>query len=78
MTAATTPARIIKGVREQVRACYVEVHGAIPLAQGEQGGAHRRGARRANAMRRAPFGTANEVADRDMRWYLDEHVEVSL
>src|ERR1700730_11947172 len=24
-----------------------------------------------NAMRRAPFDTANEVADRDMRWYLD-------
>jgi hypothetical protein len=49
---------------------------------GEQGGPSiepvRRGARRANAMRRAPFGTANEVADRDMRWYLDEHVEVSL
>src|ERR1700730_16504087 len=29
-----------------------------------------------NAMRRAPFGTANEVADRDMRWYLDEHVDM--
>src|SRR5450756_1643760 len=29
-----------------------------------------------NAMRRAPFDTANEVADRDMRWYLDEHVDV--
>src|SRR6478672_8065441 len=29
-----------------------------------------------NAMRRAPFDTANEVADRDMRWYLDEHVDM--
>src|SRR5450759_5366904 len=29
-----------------------------------------------NAMRRAPFDTANEVADRDMRWYVDEHVDV--
>ena len=23
-----------------------------------------------------PFDTANEVADRDMRWYLDEHVDM--
>ena len=29
-----------------------------------------------HAMRRAPFDTANEVADRDMRWYLDEHVDM--
>src|ERR1700731_505927 len=29
-----------------------------------------------NAMRRAPFDTANEIADRDMRWYLDEHVDM--
>src|ERR1700724_2461667 len=29
-----------------------------------------------NAMRRAPFDTSNDVADRDMRWYLDEHVDM--
>src|ERR1035437_1706204 len=29
-----------------------------------------------NAMRRAPFDTANEGAARDMRWDLDEHVDV--
>ena len=28
------------------------------------------------AMRRAPFDTPNDVADRDMRWYLDEHVDM--
>lgn len=26
--------------------------------------------------RRAPFCPAHEVADRDMRWYLDEHMDV--
>src|SRR5438309_10789596 len=31
-----------------------------------------------NAMRRAPFDTSNDVADRDMRWYLDEHVDMPL
>src|SRR3984893_301097 len=29
-----------------------------------------------NAMRRAPFDTSNDVADRDMRWYLDEHMDM--
>ena len=34
MTAATTPAR--KGLRAQVRACYVEVNGTIPLLSNTQ------------------------------------------
>ncbi len=29
-----------------------------------------------NAMRRAPLDTANEVADRDLRGYLHEHVDM--